>query len=222
MAGSGRVADHRRGESQLIPRTASITPVNSATSEEAVLTELVQRSPVLAALAEEPLDRPDLDERLDVSRATSHRITRSLTDRGLIERVDGAFQLTALGEAARAAVERFETEVSVALRQAPVVEAVADVAPLPLSALADARETRADRGDPHAPVVCFLDLVRGTETLRGFDTWSIAPTYMEAIQERILSGMQAELVDPLDVVVDVMEHYPEKCVEVCVSGNLDI
>lgn len=28
--------------------------------------------------------------------------------------------------------------------------------------------------------------------------------------------------DPLDVVVDVMESYPEKCVEVCVSGNLDI
>lgn len=196
--------------------------MNPTASEQAVLAELVQRSPVLAALSAGPLDRRDLEERLDVSRATSHRITRSLEARGMIERVDGAFRLTELGEVARAAVDRFETEVTVAVRLAPVVEAVADVAPLPLAAFADARETRADRGDPHAPVVRFVDLVRETGTLRGFDTWSLAPTYMGEVQERILDGMRAELVDPLAVVEDVMEHYPEKCVEVCVSGNLDI
>lgn len=196
--------------------------MNVTAVERDALFELVQRAPALEALAEGPLDRADLEERLDVSRATSHRITRSLADRGLIERVDGAFRLTALGEATRAAVDRFGTEVTVALRLAPVIEAVSDVAPLPLSAFADAKETRADRGDPHAPVVRFLDLVRETGTLRGFDTWSIAPTYMEDVQERILAGMRTELVDPLDVVVDVMESYPEKCVEVCVSGNLDI
>lgn len=196
--------------------------MNTTAAEREALLDVLQRAPVLAALSEGPLDRNDLEARLDVSRATSHRITRSLEDRGLISRVDGDFRLTALGEAARAAVDRFETEVAVALRLAPVIEAASDTAPLPLAAFADAMETRADRGDPHAPVVRFVDLVRETETLRGFDTWSIAPTYLEEVQGRIVSGMRTELIDPLDVVEDVMESYPEKCVEVCVSGNLDI
>lgn len=196
--------------------------MDSVASDREARLELVQRAPALHALADGPLDRRDLEARLDVSRATSHRITRSLGDRGLVERGDDGFRLTGLGEAVRAVVGRYEAEVTVALRLAPVIAAAADVAPLPLEAFADATETRADRGDPHGPAVRFAELVRETGTLRGFDTWSIAPTYMEAVAERILDGMRAELVDPVATVEDVMDSYPEKCVEVCVSGNLAI
>ena len=34
--------------------------------------------------------------------------------------------------------------------------------------------------------------------------------------------MTTELIDPLDVVEDVMDNYPEHCVQVCVSGHLTI
>ena len=96
------------------------------------------------------------------------------------------------------------------------------VPPVPLAAFADATVTTPARGDPHGPVVRYVTLVRETTTLRGFDTWAIAPTYMAEIQERIVDGMATELVDPVAVVEDVMAHYPERCVEVCASGNLAI
>lgn len=77
-------------------------------------------------------------------------------------------------------------------------------------------------GDPHGPLMRYVSLVRETTTLRGFNTWAIAPTYMEEIQERILDGMETELVDPVAVVEDVVENYPERCGEVCVRGHLTI
>lgn len=185
--------------------------------------ELLRRAPMLEALRDGPMDRAELEAKLDISRATSHRFTRSLTDRGLVERVDGEFRLTELGIAVTEAVVGFKTDVGTAFRLGPVLEAGGEtVPPVPLAAFSDATVTTPGHGDPHSPVVRFVSLVRETATLRGFDTWSIAPTYMAEVQGRIVDGMETELVDPVSVVEDVMEHYPERCVEVCVSGNLAI
>ena len=185
--------------------------------------DLVKRAPMLEALREEPLDRGELDSRLGISRATSHRHTNALIDLGLVERVDGVFQLTGVGTVVAAAIDEFESGVTVAYQLGPVLEAVDEtVPPVPLAAFADATVTSADHGDPHAPIYRYIALVRETETLRGLDTWSIAPTYMGEIQREILDGMRTELVDPIAVVEDVMENYPERCVQVCVSGHLMI
>lgn len=190
------------------------------------LIELLRRAPMLEALRDGPKDRAELEAALGVSRATGHRFTRWLTDRGLVERVDGEFRLTELGTAVTGAVVGFETEVGTAFRLGPVLEAAEErgeaIPTVPLAAFSDATVTTPHHGDPHSPVVRFVSLVRETATLRGFDTWSIAPTYMEEVQGRIVDGMETELVDPVSVVEDVMEHYPERCVEVCVSGNLSI
>lgn len=188
-----------------------------------VFLDLIKRAPMLEALREGPLDRSDLDHRLGISRATSHRHTNSLIDLGLIERVDGDFQLTGMGAAIAEAVDGFKSEVRVAYQLGPMLEAVGEsVPPIPLSAFANATVTSADHGDPHAPVYRYVALVRETETLRGFDTWSIAPTYMGEIQQQILDGMETELIDPIAVVEDIMENYPERCVQVCVSGYLTL
>lgn len=185
--------------------------------------ELIRRAPMLEALRDGPLARAELEERLGISRATSHRFTRSLGNRGLIERVDGEFQLTLPGEAVTAAIVGFKAEAATALRLAPVLEVAGQtVPPFPLQAFTEATVTSADHGDPHAPMARYVSLVRETATLRGFDTWAIAPTYLEEIQDRILDGMVTELIDPLPVVEDIMDNYPERCVEVCVSGYLTI
>lgn len=178
---------------------------------------------MLEALRDGPLDRRTVEERLDVSRATGHRLTRWLGDRGLIVREDGEFRLTELGRVVARSVTDFKSEVTAAVRLAPVVEATGggDV-PLPLEAFEGAVVTTSTRGDPHGPMTRYVELVRSTAALRGFDTWAIAPTYMGEVQTRILDGMRTELIDPVDVVEDVMENYPERCVEVCVSGNLSI
>lgn len=65
----------------------------------------------------------------------------------------------------------------------------------------------------------FITLVQETKTLRGINTCRIAPTYMEEFQGCILDGMQTELIDLPHITEDIMESYPEKCVQVCVSGD---
>lgn len=185
--------------------------------------ELLRRAPMLEALRDRPLDRRELEARLGISRATSHRFTRWLGDRGLIERIDGEFQLTELGRTVTAAVTGFKTDVATAVHLAPVLEALSGSEnPVPLAAFGDAVITTPDSGDPYAPMTRYLSLVGRTTTLRGFDTWAIAPTYMGEIQEHILDGMETELIDPRPIVEDGLDNYPERCVEVCVSGNLTI
>ena len=184
---------------------------------------LLRRAPMLDALRDGPLERHELEEELGVSRATSHRFTRWLSDRGLIEQVEGAFTLTPLGQALAATITRFKTEVAVAVHLGPVLEPADRIdCPLPLDAFADATVTTPDSGDPHGPMLRYVLLVQQTSTLRGVNTWTIAPTYMGEIQERILEGMETDLIDPVSVVEDIMDNYPERCVEVCVSGNLII
>lgn len=185
--------------------------------------ELIRRAPMLEALGDQPLDRQDLEERLGISRATSHRFTRWLGDRGLIQRIDGEFHLTELGQVVTAAVTGFKTDITTAFQLAPVLETLGDTRPpLPLAAFSNAVVTTPVHGDPYAPMTRYVSLVRETKTLRGFNTWAIAPTYMDEIQECILDGMETDLIDPRPVVEDIMENYPERCVEVCVSGHLII
>lgn len=184
---------------------------------------LLRRAPMMDALHDGPLERHELEEKLEISRATSHRFTRWLSDRELIERADGAFTLTPLGQALAATIARFKTEVTVAVQLGPVLEAAFSIGqPLPLDAFTDATVSTPNSGDPYGPMIRYVSLVKQTNMLRGVNTWTIAPTYMGEIQEQILGGMETDLIDPVSVVEDIMDNYPERCVEVCVSGNLTI
>lgn len=193
--------------------------------DQDVLFEVLRRRPVLDALRDGALDRGDLEAALGISRATSHRITRSLLDLGLVERVDGRFELTEVGRALGDAADEFAGVTAAGVHLAPAVDALRhrdDVPAIPLPAFADAVVTTPSVGDPHAPAVRFLELLAASDSLRGFDTWSVVPTYMAEFQQAIVDGTETELIDPVDVVEAVMADYPERCVEVCVSGHLTI
>lgn len=185
------------------------------------LIQVLRHRHVFAELREGPLERRELEDRLGVSRATSHRYVRTLDEVGLIEKIDGRFVLTALGTDVAESVGTFEIEVGTRLQLAPMMAVMRDITPLvDITAFETATVTNAMHGDPFAPLTRFVSLVQGTETLRGINTCRIAPTYMDEIQERILDGMQTELIDLPRILEDIMERYPEKCVQVCVSENL--
>ncbi len=188
-----------------------------------VLIDLMRRSPLLEELQEEEYDRRDLQDRLAISRATSHRHTKLLSELGAIERVDGQFRLTESGTLLADACVRFKREANTALQLAPVLEAVRD-APIPIDneAFADATVTDAKRGDPHTPLVRFLALVRKTETLHALDLDVIGPVRLDEIKERIVDGMETELIGLPEVARDVIENYPENCIEACASGYLTV
>jgi predicted transcriptional regulator len=196
---------------------------SASEAETDQLIQVLRHRHVFGELKREALERRELEDRLGVSRATSHRYVRTLEEMGLIEQIDGAFVLTELGEDIASAVATFDAAVTTRLRLAPMFAVVHNVTPpVEIATFADASVVSVEYGDPYAPLTRFVSLVQETETLCGINTCRIAPTYMEEFQGRILDGMKTELIDLPQITEDIMESYPEKCVQVCVSGYLTL
>ncbi|MFW6045945.1 MAG: helix-turn-helix transcriptional regulator [Natronomonas sp.] len=186
-----------------------------------LLIEVVKRAPMIEALREEPLDRRDLEQRLDVSKSTAHRNTSSLAERGLVERTDGEYNLTELGEAVADVVATFEADMRTTVRLAPLFDVVADIQPrCPIDAFSDATVTTVDRGDPFGPLARFVSLVEETDTLRMFDSYAVAPTYIDEVHGQVLDGLETEVIERPDVAEDIIENYPQKCIKLCASDFL--
>jgi predicted transcriptional regulator len=188
-----------------------------------VLIDLLRRSPLLEELQGEEFDRRELQDRLEISRATSHRHTKLLNELGVIEKMNGQFRLTESGTLLADACSRFKREAGAALQLAPVLKAVRD-APVHIDneAFASAIVTSTEHGDPHAPLARFIALVREAETLHALDLDIIAPARLDEIQGRIVGGMETELIGLPEVAKDIIDGYPEKCIEACESGHLTV
>ena len=188
------------------------------------LVELVRRAPVLAALQEaESMDRRELEAHLDVSKSTVHRLTRSLRERGLIEREAGAFVLTPLGAVCATEVTAFAATIEAVWDLAPVVAAAhANDIAFDVRAFADATVTTAAPGNPYRPVERFMTLVGSTDELRGLDPATINPLHIDALYERIVEGMATEVVFPPSVVEGLLDANPERAERVFASGNFSI
>ncbi|WP_137289180.1 helix-turn-helix transcriptional regulator [Natronorubrum halophilum] len=186
------------------------------------LIEIVRQKPVLDALREEgALDRRELEQHLNVSRSTVHRFTRSLRDSGVIERTDGEFVLTPLGEVAAEEIAEFQSTVEAAWDLAPVLRVTAahDI-DIDLEAFTGATVTTAAPGTPYRPVNRFMSLARSTETLRGLDPASINPLHLDELYDCISTEMETEAVYPLAVVEELLASHPERARTVIGSGNL--
>lgn len=183
----------------------------------------IQRADVLKALSVRPLRRAEIEETVDVSRTTAHRIARSLTDHGLVERTDAGFVLTPLGEAIAAEVNRVQDTVKVAANLQPILEALSETAfVLDVSLFTDAVITASKPGDPYAPVSRFMELLTETETLRGFDTTSIAPLYVDEIRDEILGGMETSVIYQPAVAQQIADSYPDELDEARESDRLEL
>ncbi|WP_114578637.1 winged helix-turn-helix domain-containing protein [Saliphagus sp. LR7] len=186
------------------------------------LIELVRRGPVLEALLEEgTMDRREIERRLGVSRSTVHRSTGSLRDSGLVERTDGAFSLTPLGEVCAREVTGLERTVGTAWEIAPILRAARDhdIA-LDVETFVDATVTTAAPGNPYRPVARFMSLLEDTDTLRGLDPASINPLHIDELCDRIADGMVTEAVFPSAVLEELLVSNPERARTVVESGNL--
>lgn len=185
------------------------------------LLDIVRQGPMLNALREGPVDRRSLEERLGISKSTSHRNTSSLAEQGLLRRSNDEYTLTEYGQAVADVVTTFEADMETTLRLAPLFDAVDGIDPrCPLDAFADATVTVADRGDPFAPLARFVSLVRETSSLQMVDSYAIAPTYIDEVHGRVLDGLETQVIERPDVAEDIMKHYPAKCVQLCASEYL--
>lgn len=187
------------------------------------LIDLLRRSPLLEELQEGAYDRRELQDRLGISRATSHRHTKLLEELGAIEKKNGEFELTASGTLLAGSCARFKQEANAALRLAPVLDAVTD-APVPIDseAFAGATVTGTEHGDSQTPLIRFIALVRETETLHALDLDLVVPARLDEIKEQMVNGMETELIGLLEVAKDIIENHPENCIEAWTSGYLTI
>lgn len=83
---------------------------------------LVKRATILDACRGGPASRAAIAERADCSRTTAYRATTSLTDRDLLEQVDGGYRLTGFGATVLDRIERFRAELDGARHLRPVLE----------------------------------------------------------------------------------------------------
>lgn len=186
--------------------------------------ELIRRAPVLKVLREEGgADRRDLEQRLNVSRSTVHRFTRSLREYDLIEYSGGTFMLTSLGEVCVEEVTTFETAIETAWELAPVLEVVnATGIEIDMAVFVDATVTSAEPGNPYRPVNRFMSLVSDTNTLRGLDPASINPLHLDELYERIITGMKTDVVFEPAVVEELLTSNPDRARTAFESGNLTV
>jgi hypothetical protein len=165
------------------------------------LLDVLRHRDLLEALLGTPRDRRDLEARLDVSRATSHRFTRWLEAEGYAERVDGVYHLTGEGQVVAEAVVQFERKIRTADRLAPLLDAICeDHRDFVVEPFEDATVTVATPSDPYAPVTRFLTLLRDCDRVRGFNTTHIVPPSVADVYGDPFADCEAELIYLPDVI----------------------
>ncbi|MFC7228016.1 DUF1724 domain-containing protein [Salinirubellus salinus] len=73
---------------------------------------LLDRAPMLEATRGDSLDRSQLQDELDISRATAYRRTSTLTEHGMLEKTPAGYQTTGSGRAVLEAVEQFKRSLA--------------------------------------------------------------------------------------------------------------
>ncbi|WP_254521957.1 helix-turn-helix transcriptional regulator [Natrinema caseinilyticum] len=188
-----------------------------------LLGDIVRHGPVLEALRTEPLDRREIEARLNVSRATSHRFTQWLDEQGFVEKDEGRFQLTGRGEAVADEVLRFEANVHTVHRLAPLLDVICeDHQEFVIEPFVDAKITPAEPDNPYQPIERFMSLLDESETFRGFNTTHMAPLVLGEFHQQIFEKTDTEIVYLPTIIEKLLETYPERAREAIDRGHLSL
>jgi predicted transcriptional regulator len=165
------------------------------------LVDVLRHRDLFEAMYGRSLDRRDIEDRLDVSRATSHRFTRWLEDRGYADRADGVYSLTGEGEIVAEAVVQFERKIRTADRLSPLLDVICeDHRDFVVEPFENATVTVATPADPYAPVTRFLTLLQDCDRFRGFNTTHVVPPGLADRYGTLFADCEVELVTLPDVV----------------------
>ncbi len=186
-----------------------------------VVITAVKRADALRALSGQSLTRSELQADIGVSRTTTHRIVRELTEKSLVHRIDGLYELTPLGRIVANEVVGLQDTVELAVRLQPLLPSL-DESGLDVELLTDATISVQGPSDPYHPVRRFVSLLRDSETVRGFDTTTIAPMYVDEIRESIFDGMQTEIIYLPTVIDQLFDDHHDATTRALESGHLDL
>ncbi len=200
----------------------------SASSSPLTDVEYLARSPhrvtALSTLAERPRDRAALRELTGVSQSTIRRTLRVFEDHNWVRRDGDQYEATQLGAFVAAGIaellDRLQTER--ALRD------VWHLLPTEASGFtpslwSNAVVTTAEPAAPYRPVNRFLSLLRGADRFRfvGFDLATFEPCLAE-LRNRCRDGLDAEIIQPPDVVDCLRSKPVEQSTQAFYSGRLTV
>ncbi|MFC5972162.1 helix-turn-helix transcriptional regulator [Halomarina salina] len=195
--------------------------MSSPLSDLEFLARSENRVAVLAALREGAATRRDLRETLDVERVTLGRILADFEERSWAVDADGTYRLTVVGEIVADTLAEAVDAIESARTLEPLVGLLPfeefDVEP---TRFQGATVTEATVGDPYRPVRRFMELLDGSSSLRGYDTTTIAPLYVDDVRENVLGGMTTDVVYLPTVAEQLVEDYRDAVAAAVEAGHL--
>lgn len=190
----------------------------------AYLTRSEHRVPGLVALTEGPRSRSELCELTGVSSSTIRRTLSEFEDRTWIRKEGYQYVATQLGEAIASGMEDLIDLVETERKLRDVWHWLPDeVSEFTIGTHSDTTVTVAEYDAPYRPVTQFKSLLRESDRFQfvGVDVGLYEPCKDE-FRQRVLDGMEAELIDPPNVARYMLSTYPDRCAELLESGNLTV
>jgi predicted transcriptional regulator len=177
--------------------------------ELAFLLRSDNRTEILAALCEAgPLDRYELESRVDASRRTVTRIVGALTERGYLAERDGGYVATAFGSAIADAYDDYRRTADLADAYRPVLGHLdSDRLPVDPELLRGAELTLASETSPYALLDRVLQLRSSATTIREMAP-SVEAKSVAQLAERVGSepALDVEVILPASAIEEAASH----------------
>lgn len=156
---------------------------------------VLKRRVFLEILSDDPMDRRDLEERLDVSRTTVYRATTELLDLGFLEHVDGTYRSTHRGKAVLEVTKQYHDSLRAIDSIAPLVELVdAPVFLRHIDLFVDSTMIVADRTNPYRAIHYVQSCIENVDRWRGVVTRRTIPDSVPRTLAQVQNGATVELV----------------------------
>ena len=185
--------------------------------------EAVERVALLDRLRDGAHTAAELDAALDVSRATVHRATASLADRGLLAEGEDGYELTGFGVAVAEEARAFRENVAAADRLAPFLDVVdpETAAEIPLDRFVDARVMESEPRRAHADVARIRELIADSESFRLFSRVA-SPVYVDAAYRAAVDGKRVDAIFDPEAVEILFNNYADRLREAAAVGDLSV
>jgi predicted transcriptional regulator len=158
------------------------------------LATMERREDLLRELADEPLEKPALEECLDVSRSTVDRGIRELEECALVTRTDDGYCRTLPGRIALEEYDRFRGRIEGLCDGTPLVRSLDESVAIDGALLGGARVVESDRASPKRPTEALFEVVDRADAVMGFSP-SVHSRQIDTYRRRVFQeGMEAELV----------------------------
>lgn len=188
-----------------------------------LLRAALDRQPLFELLETSSATKADVQDVLDVSRSTAHRVAKQFESAGLISYQNGRYELTPLGRVVGKQTRRAKKTVTVAQRLSPLLPTLAiEDGSFDYTAFADADVVTPQAGDPYRPIRRLIHKIDHATSVRELSPTMPEPSYLETLCDRVREGLCASMVFPRHVA-DHLRKTDAVAFEAAVNtGSLDV